>query len=163
MRALLDKWWLGWAAAITIVVGSFVWLWLAPAEPAPSRQRDYRAESVCLLTDADGVLGSAAAPVWAGLQQGSLETLVKVSYVAVSGPQEVDNAATFVAGLVQGRCDLLVAVGEVPVKAVSASAPNFPDQRFAVVGGSAASNVSVLEGTTAAARELLTEDPAFGS
>lgn len=157
MKSALDKWWIGWATAVAVVLGSLLWLWLRPPPAEPDRERPYRAESVCLLTDADGIRGAQAVPVWAGMQQASEATLVKVSHVAVSGEQTADNAATFIAGMAQGRCDLLLAVGEAPVQAAVSAAANFPGTRFVVVGAPAAGPVRAIGGDAASARRLVEE------
>ncbi|MEU7905921.1 hypothetical protein [Actinoplanes sp. NPDC049118] len=158
MKTLLRKRWQVWTAgAVAVVaVGSIAWLVLRPGSE-PERERRYRAETACLLTGEGGVRGTPAAAVWAGMQRASLESLVKVSFVAVRGPQTAGNAATYLGGLVQSRCDLLLAVDAAPVAAVAASAPAFPQQKFVVVGGAAAANVSVLEGTSDEAYALVTE------
>ncbi|GIG01017.1 hypothetical protein [Catellatospora citrea] len=155
MKSVLDKWWIGWAAAVAVVLCSFLWLWLRPPATEPDRQRDYLASSVCLLTGADGVRGTQATPVWAGMQHASQATLVKVSHVAISGDETVDNAATFLAGMAQGRCDLLLAVGEVPTQAVLSTAAKFPGTRFVVVGVPGAGPVRAVGGDAAAVRELV--------
>ncbi|MEV4411365.1 hypothetical protein [Catellatospora sp. NPDC049609] len=157
LRNLMDRWWVGWAAAVAMVVGSYAWLWLQPDPVEPPRYRQYRPEAVCLLTGEAGVLDSQVAPIWAGMQEASLRLRVRVSHVAISGPQTVDNGATFVAGMAQGRCDLLLAAGEVATRSVALMAPRFPEQRFAVVGGSKSDNVTVVEGTASAARDLMLE------
>lgn len=90
--------------------------------------------NACLLTDSEGVAGSRAAPVWAGMQDASLKTLRKVSYLAVSGPDTQANAASFVNTLVRRKCDLVLAVGESQVAAAEAQAKAYPAQRFVVVG-----------------------------
>ena len=158
LKRLLRKRWQVWTAgtAAVVTVGSIAWLVWGPGSE-PDRERRYRAETVCLLTGENGVRGTRAAPVWDGLQRASVETLVKVSFVAVQGPQTPANAATYLAGLAQNRCDLLLAVDAAPVGAVAASAAALPRQKFVVVGGAAAANVSVLDGTSEAAYALLTE------
>lgn len=163
MRALLDKWWLGWAAAVLLVVGSLAWYWWWSSQPEPPRARQYREETVCLLTDEKGVAGPQAAKVWAGMQEASLATLVKVQYLAIAGPQTVENGEPFVASLAQGGCQIVLAVGEVPVQALERSAPRFPQQRFVVVGASSASgaNLAHVEGNAGTVRDLILEE--FGS
>jgi hypothetical protein len=90
-----------------------------------------------------------AVPVWNGLQQASLATRAKIQYLAVTGPQTVDNATTFVATLAQTNCDLVFAAGDIPVTSVNQSAPTFPNTRFLIVHGTAThSNVSIVDGQT---------------
>ena len=148
MSALIRRFW--WAAALVVVVavGVVVWLTLA-SNPTrvlpPSRARVYNQFSACLLTDSGGVLGAESAPAWAGMQAASLKTLRKVSYMAVSGPDTVANAESFVNTLVQRKCDLVLAVGESEVAATEAQANVFPAVRFVVVGaGVADSNLAVI-------------------
>jgi hypothetical protein len=63
-----------------LVVGLAAWiLWPSP------RPRPYLAFTACLLTDEQGVAGSAAGAVWAGMQDASLATRAKVQYVPAVG------------------------------------------------------------------------------
>jgi basic membrane lipoprotein Med (substrate-binding protein (PBP1-ABC) superfamily) len=144
-------WWLGLAAAALLVAVLLVWaLWPTHTEQQP-RARQYLAFTACLLTDSQGVAGAEAAPVWAGMQDASLATRAKVQYLSVSGPQTVENALPFLSSLAQGRCDLVFAVGAVPVGAVRQGASTFPNIRFVVVGGGAqGSNVSKVDGSSPA-------------
>jgi hypothetical protein len=140
------RWLVVVVSLVTVVtVGSLVWV-LWPADgPVEPRARQYLDFTACLLTDEKGVAGPEAAPVWAGLQDASLATRAKVQYLAVVGPQTVANAGTFLASLAQGRCDVILAAGEVPVATVVRDASQFAGVRFVVVGGGvSSSNVSVL-------------------
>ena len=138
------RWWVVAGLAAVVVAGGLVWaLWPIPSAPQPRAWR-YLDVSACLLTDERGLSGAAAA-VWAGMQDASLATRVRVQHLAVVGEQTVDNAAPFAAGLAQGGCALVLAVGEVAVAAVERTAPRFPSVRFVTVGGGAAAgNVTVL-------------------
>jgi hypothetical protein len=140
------RWYAAGAVALALA-GVLAWvLWPEPAN-AP-RERRYRNVTACLLTDSKGITGPDAAPVWAGMQEMSLRTLVRVQFVAVSGEQTPANAAAYLAGLTQGSCDVVVAVGTAPVGAVAQNAGRFPDVRFVSVGGAAsAPNVSAVDGT----------------
>jgi basic membrane lipoprotein Med (substrate-binding protein (PBP1-ABC) superfamily) len=112
--------------------------------------RQYLEFTACLLTEGGGVAGPEAAPVWAGMQDASLATRAKVQYLAVSGPQTVDNAVLFASSLAQNRCNLVFAAGDVQTSAVVKVAPRFPGTAFVVVGsGASASNVSRLDGSSA--------------
>src|SRR5215469_1180521 len=88
-------WWV--VAAVVAVAGITVGVLLAgsshPAARAlpPARARVYTAFDACLLTDADGVTGAQAAPVWSGMQAASLVTSGKVSYLAVTGDDTAAN------------------------------------------------------------------------
>ncbi len=133
------------AAAALAVVVLLAWVcW--PSDPPPSRQREYRAETACLLTGEQGVTAPEAAPVWAGMQEASSATRVKIQYLEVNGPQTAANAESFLASLVQSRCDLILTVGAAPVGALRATAARFPSVQFVGIGGGvAAENVSVME------------------
>jgi basic membrane lipoprotein Med (substrate-binding protein (PBP1-ABC) superfamily) len=79
------------------------------------------------------------------MQSASLETLAKVSFLSVVGPDATDNAATYLNTLIVRHCDLIVAVGPAEVAAVSAQAPSSPSMHFAVVGGGeGAANVAAV-------------------
>src|ERR1700761_9200785 len=86
----MRRWWWAGVAAVVVVAGLVPWL-VWPSTPAP-RARVYKAFTACLLTDSRGIAGPQAAPVWAGMQKASLATHVKVEYLAVVGPDTVDNA-----------------------------------------------------------------------
>ncbi len=139
-------------AVALVVLGTVVWaVVLAARSPAPTppRARQYLEFTACLLTDERGIIGPEAKPVWAGMQDASLATHAKVQYLAVSGPQTVDNAVPYLNSLAQGRCNLVLAAGAVPVGAVGKAAAQFPGTRFVVVGpGTAAGNVVVVTATT---------------
>jgi hypothetical protein len=137
-------WWAVAAAALAVVVVLAWVLW--PSDPPPPRQREYRAETACLLTGEKGVAAPEAAPVWAGMQEASLATHVKIQYLEVNGPQTATNAETFLASLVQSSCDLILTVGPAPVGALRATAARFPSVHFVGIGGgTAADNVSVVD------------------
>ena len=148
---LTRRWWPA-AVGVLIVVGALLlwWLWPSPAAPAP-RARQYLPYSACLLTDATGISSPEAAPVWAGMQDASLATHIKVTYLSVVGPATEANAAPYLAGLVQKQCQVIVVVGAAQTAAAGASAANFPKIRFVVVGGSAtAPNVTAVAASSAA-------------
>ncbi|MFK3985270.1 hypothetical protein ACI2K4_33460 [Micromonospora sp. NPDC050397] len=142
-------WWT-LAAAVALVTGIVLWVaWPSPPEPLA---RQYGEATACLLTDEHGVTGTEAAAVWAGMREASEATLTKVQYLEVDGPQTAENAKTYLASLVQARCDLVLAVGPGPLSAVDSEAKRFPTARFALVGGGVvAQNVSLVEGQTAEA------------
>lgn len=147
---VLHRW--PFAAVALIVVGGAVWVAIlatrSPAPPPP-RARQYLEFTACLLTDERGITGPEAAPVWAGMQEASLTTRAKVQYLAVAGPQTVDNAVPYLNSLAQRRCDLVLAAGAVPTGAVGKAAAQFPRTRFVVVGpGTTAVNVVVVTANT---------------
>jgi hypothetical protein len=139
------------ALAVPAVVVVLAWFFWPSAKPPQPRAREYLAFTACLLTDQSGTGGTDAAPVWAGLEDASLSTHARVQFAPVVGAQTVDNALPFLASLAQGGCDLVFAVGPLPVAAVKESAKRFPHTRFVVVGvGPAQPNVSIVDTTTAA-------------
>ncbi|WP_162602677.1 type 1 periplasmic-binding domain-containing protein [Streptomyces spongiicola] len=131
----------GWIAASAgvIVFGLVaVWLFVGGGQDGPPdpRARQYKDFDACLLTGEKGIAaGTPAAPVWEGMQEASLETRVRVSYVPVVGPQSADNARPFLNSLVQRRCDVVLAVGEAQVDAVRSGAAQHPGIRFVAVDG----------------------------
>ncbi|SDT23658.1 Basic membrane protein [Actinoplanes derwentensis] len=149
--------WAATAVAGLGILGTAGWLVFGP-EDDPVRERRYRAESACLFTGDQGLRGPAAVPVWAGMQRASAQTRVQVTYLAAIGAPTAQNAATYLGGLLQQQCDLLIAVDEAPVTAVTAVAAKYPKQRFVVVGGAAtAANVAVVDGAEGAVYALLTD------
>ena len=141
--------WTVTGVAGVLVAAALAWIfWPSPVEP---RARQYRDVTACLLTDRQGVTGTNAAAVWAGMQAASLRTHGQVRYLAVTGDQTVGNAQTFVGTLLAGRCSVIVAAPGIADGAVRAVALQHPEQRFLVVGGDAPtlSNMSRVEGSSA--------------
>ncbi|WP_123667526.1 BMP family ABC transporter substrate-binding protein [Actinocorallia herbida] len=135
------------AAGVVALVPAVAFLIAFGTDDGDSRARPYLEFKACLLTDAEGLLGKDAAPVWQGMQRASLETRAKVQYLAVTGPQTVAGAGAFVGSLVGLRCDLVVAPAGLPADAVGERAEAYPGTRFLVVGGSAeGANVSRVAG-----------------
>lgn len=148
---LRPRWWF-LAGGALVVAAALAWLWWpSPDTPdEPPRSRPYGDLTACLLTDERGTAGAEAAVVWAGMQDASLATRAQVQYLAVAGPQTVENAGTFLASLAQSRCGLVLAAGELPTAAVTAAASRFPQTRFALVNvAGPAANVSSLAGSSA--------------
>src|SRR6266545_4918684 len=74
--------WLLLALAAAVTVALTVWALWPSARPAQqSRARAYLAFTACLLTDEHGIAGERAVPVWAGMQDASLATRVKVQFL----------------------------------------------------------------------------------
>jgi basic membrane lipoprotein Med (substrate-binding protein (PBP1-ABC) superfamily) len=110
-----------------------------------ARARAYVNVDACLLTGPGGVSDPAVAPVWAGMEQASLPTRVRVSYLSVTGPATQANAAPFLGSLLVRGCKVIVAAGTPERAAVLADAGKFPAVKFVIFGaGSAPSNVTVL-------------------
>ncbi|MFC7279965.1 hypothetical protein ACFQS1_38910 [Paractinoplanes rhizophilus] len=127
------KTWLISGTATAIAAAALVWL-LWPDDHDEPRARQYTAATACLLTPAAGVADHDTAPVWNGMQQASLATHGKVRYLAVNGDQTLANAATYLATLAIGGCDVILAAGSAPAAAVDANAATYPETRFVVVG-----------------------------
>jgi len=122
------------AGAVVVVIAAGVWaLWPARKAPEPLRARPYLEFTACLLTDDQGIAGTADRPVWAGLEDASTSSGAKVQYLAVMGPQTDANARPFLESLIQRHCDLIFAIDSAPVAAVRAVASGQPDVRFYVV------------------------------
>jgi hypothetical protein len=130
------RWWILGAAVTAVSV--VIWLvWRAPGEAPAPRERQYRSDLACLLTDDKGVTGSQAAPVWAGLRDASEAILVRSQSLAVTGEQSQANAMSFLASLVQRQCGLVIAVGSAPVAAVLSGSQRFTGPTYAVVANAA--------------------------
>jgi basic membrane lipoprotein Med (substrate-binding protein (PBP1-ABC) superfamily) len=115
---------------------------------ATPRARQYLGFSACLLTGSRGLAGPQAAQAWSGMQAASLATRAKVEYLPAMGPQTTAAALPFLAGLIQRDCNVIIAVGQAPVAAVSQDAPLYPAVSFAVVGGQAGpANVTAVNAT----------------
>jgi len=130
---------------VLLVAGLLVWAWWPESGPEP-RSRVYTEATACLLTPAAGVADKQAAPVWAGMQRASLATRGKIQFLEVDGPQTGENAKTFLATLVSGRCDVILTAGSAPNAALVASAAAYPDARFVLVGNMPPQgNISVVD------------------
>lgn len=140
----------GWviaAAGVVVAGGVAVAIWWPSGHDdglPPARARVYADFSACLLTGAQGLAAPGAGPVWAGLQDASGDTGVKVSYLAAEGPATEANYLPYVNSLVQRRCDVVVTAGEPGTTVAAAQAPAHPAIRFVTVGpaAGAAANVS---------------------
>ncbi|WP_149259132.1 BMP family ABC transporter substrate-binding protein [Actinomadura sp. K4S16] len=165
-RAALDRWRrlspkgrgaIGVALAAAVSAG----VCFALLRPSPEpRARQYLAFKACLLTDSHGITGKEAATVWEGMQRASSKTHAKIQYLAVAGPATVANARPYLASLVQRRCGIILAAGELPTRTVTASAQSFGAARFVVVGkaGTAGNVVTAsATGTSAAVERIVSE------
>lgn len=136
------------AAAVASVVAAAaiaVWAIVATSGPKP-RTRQYLAFKACLLTDAQGVAGKQAAPVWAGMEKASLKTRAKVQNLPAFGPPTTANIQSYLRTLISQRCNVIVAAGEGPVATVVAEAAAYSKIQFIVVGeASAAPNVTAID------------------
>jgi hypothetical protein len=127
------------------VVALVVW-WPSDGDDGlpPARARVYADFSACLLTGEQGLASPGAGSVWAGLQDASGDSGVKVSYLAAAGPATEANYLPYLNSLVQRRCNVVVTAGEPGATVAAAQAPAHPAIRFVAVGGSGpvAANVS---------------------
>ncbi|WP_412744174.1 hypothetical protein [Krasilnikovia sp. MM14-A1004] len=129
---------------MVLVAGLLTWALWPDGRPDP-RARVYTEATACLLTPAGGTADKQAAPVWAGMQQASLDTRGKVQFLEVDGPQTGDNAATYLGTLIGSKCDVVLTVGRAANAALDASAASHPNVHFVLVGsGKAQANVSII-------------------
>jgi hypothetical protein len=112
----------------------------------PARARAYESVDACLLTGARGLADPTAAQVWAGMEDASRSTTVRVSYLAVTGPATEADAEPFVGSLLVRGCKVVVASGTAERAAALADAGRFGSVRFVVAGAAASSppNVTAL-------------------
>jgi hypothetical protein len=121
----------GGVLAAAIVAGYLV---LTSGGPPP-RARQYLAFKACLLTGSHGVTEKETSPIWAGMGDASLKTRAQIQYLPVFGPDTVANALPYLRSLVQRRCDVIVASGQIPAQTVSSAAARYPRIRFIAIGG----------------------------
>jgi hypothetical protein len=144
--------WPWWVTAATLAAATItgVSIWAGSdgghSQP-PARARVYSAFDACLLIGAHGIADPSAAPVWAGMEDASMATRAKVSYLAVSGPATVGNAVPYLGALLVRHCNVIVAEGAAEQAAVALDAGRNPGVRFVVAGSAAqAPDVTVLAG-----------------
>ncbi|MEU7790327.1 hypothetical protein [Amycolatopsis sp. NPDC049159] len=148
----MRRWWVAAAAGVVaagVVVAVAVWPSGEQPDLPPARARVYADFSACLLTGGQGLASPGAGPVWAGLQDASGDTGIKVSYLAAAGPATDANYRPYLTSLLQRRCDVVLTVGEPGGAVALAEAPGHPATGFVVVGDSApqAANVSPVRVT----------------
>jgi basic membrane lipoprotein Med (substrate-binding protein (PBP1-ABC) superfamily) len=61
------------------------------------------------------------------------------------GPKTPTNTVPYLRSLIQRRCDVILAVGEAPVSAVTAEAAKHPKTRFVVAGKGVGGNVTSVD------------------
>jgi len=121
--------------ALLLIAAAVTWLlWPDAKAPAP-RERQYRATTACLLTDDQGVVGDPAKSAWAGMQEASTATLIKVQYLSIAGPQTAANGLSYFNSLGVQKCTVIVAAGPAPVAAMVEGYKQFPDVRMVAVAG----------------------------
>ena len=102
-----------------------------------------------MLTGPGGISRDPAAAAWASLQPVAAQAKVRLSYLAVAGEDSVPRATSFIAVQARQGCDIIVAVGESEVAAVTTSMTAYPHIQFVVVNSdidaeTAGSRVQVL-------------------
>ncbi|WP_405555141.1 hypothetical protein [Streptomyces sp. NBC_01171] len=139
------------AGALAVVAAVVVvWAFLSGGDDRPpipdTRARHYTEIDACLLTGKDGIMaGTPAATVWQGMQDASLKTHARVSYQQVMGEQSAGNARPYLNGMLQGSCEVVVAVGGPEVSVAAEAAPKYGKTGFVLVGGGhSGGNVSLL-------------------
>jgi hypothetical protein len=122
---------------VLVLTAVLTWaFWPDQSAPEPPRARPYLEYTACLLTGEQGITDPDAAPVWAGLQDGSTATQAKIQYLAVVGPQNIENAQTFLNGLAQANCSLIFGAGQLATATIDSAASEHPDTRFLPVSAS---------------------------
>jgi hypothetical protein len=114
------------------MTGLVLWALTTTHNPA-NRARQYLTFKACLLTDSQGITGKQAAQVWAGMEQASLRTRARIQYLPAFGPATVANTRPYLNSLIQRRCNIIIAVGDIPVATVTAEASRRPTTHFVVI------------------------------
>lgn len=118
---------------------------IRPGVARVSPQQRVLAFKACLLTDAQGVAGKEAAPVWSGMEKASIKTRAKVQSLPAFGPPTMANTQPYLKTLISQRCDVIITVGAGPMASVVAAAQAHPKTRFIVIGEApAAQNLAVV-------------------
>jgi basic membrane lipoprotein Med (substrate-binding protein (PBP1-ABC) superfamily) len=122
---------IGASATGAVLVGLAIWaLWPSAPQSPTARARVYRDLDVCMLTDSKGITSTPAAPAWQGMQNYSHATAVRISYLPVIGPATAQNASQYLAGLIQRRCRVIIAVGKSQAAAAQTAAKSHPGTGF---------------------------------
>lgn len=135
-RRLMVWCWSG-IAGLAAILAVVAWVaWPVTVEETP-RAREFRDYDICLLAGETGISVAPASTAWAGLQEVSKQTDVRVSYLQVTGEQTPARAEQYVATQVQQRCGVIVAIGQNQVAAVDASKTKFPEVQFVTLSDTA--------------------------
>jgi hypothetical protein len=147
-----------------VLAALLTWVfWPDKSAPESPRARPYLEYTACLLTGEQGITDPEAAPVWAGLQDASTATQAKIQYLAVVGPQTIENAQTFLNGLTQANCSAIFGAGELATATIDTVASDHPEAQFLAVSADAShSNVTAIapgtpEQIRRAVRDALTQ------
>jgi hypothetical protein len=123
-------------ALAVLIAGLATWLlWPDGPDGRAPRERQYRSTTACLLTDDKGLAADPAKAAWAGMQEASVATLIKVQYLAITGPQTAANGLSYFNTLGVQRCTVIIAAGDVPVAAMSLGYQRFPNVQHVAIGG----------------------------
>lgn len=129
-------WWLLLAVAVAVGAGTGLALTGSPGGRSlpPTRARVYENVDACLLSGPRGISAAPDSAVWAGMEDASLATRVRVSYLAVTGPVTEVNALPFLGSLLVRGCQVIVAADAAERAAVLADSRKYPRVRFIVAG-----------------------------
>ncbi|MFJ8363006.1 BMP family ABC transporter substrate-binding protein [Streptomyces sp. NPDC093984] len=146
-------WVAGGGAAVVVLglVGAWLFAGEERAAPPDPRARQYQDFDACMLTGDKGITrGTLAASAWEGMQQASRDTLARVTYVPVTGPQSAGNVQPFLNSLIQRQCDVVVAVGTPQVQVTRAAAGKNTAVRFVLVDDASAVKAETAGNVTVA-------------
>lgn len=126
-------------AGLVVAIGAGIaWsVWPSGPNEPKARARQYANFTQCLLTDAAGVNSPSARPAWAAMQQSSAQTAAKSQFLAIPASAPQGDAAVYANTLVARGCDVIVAVGPVPVRAAAAVAASAQAKHFVLIGDAA--------------------------
>jgi hypothetical protein len=145
------------AAAVVVAAGVAAGVLLSSTSgggPQP-RARVYANVDECLLTGPQGVSAAPDSQVWQVMENVSLATSARVSYLQVEGPATSANASGFLGSLLVRGCRVVVAADAPERAAVLGEAPRFRSVRFVVVGGGSA-DVTGVPASLAGLRAAIT-------
>src|SRR2546430_3113893 len=109
--SVLRRWWVWVGVAVVVLAVGVGWaLWPDSKDPPP-RARQYLNYTACLLTDGKGLAGPGASAVWAGMQDVSLATHVKVQYLQVAGEETAGQRPPLLNGLIHAPWAVGFALG----------------------------------------------------
>ena len=137
-------------ASAAAVAGLIVWV-LFPQEDQgrEPREREYLQTTAGLLTDEQELRGEVARSAWAGMQEASLATRIKVQYLAITGPQEAANGLSFYNTLGLRQCTVIIAAGPVPAAAMALGSDQFGGIENVAIGDAPAAMPSPRPSGTA--------------
>lgn len=128
------QWLITVGVCLPAVIAGAAWaLW--PDQDGEVRERRYSAETACLLTDEHGVTREPGRTAWESMREISVDSLVKVQHVAITGAQDPANALVFYNTLAVQRCTVIVAAGDLPAAALREGRSRFPGIEQVTVTG----------------------------